>query len=160
MFDVIDLPPSSFLLTDLLPFCFIAQLVAAIVRRRSASPPPAGQWVAIATGLLAPCVLMLTAMSLTYRYRMEFYPEIDFLAFLGFYLTLTDDATMAAFARVRKWMAVALAVSILASVAALTLFDNSDMGPSEEYLRNGIVRYYSQAATQDYQRAARYFATH
>ncbi len=143
LIDVFELPPSSFLLTDLLPLCFIAFLPMAIRRRHAASRTAVTQCAAIAAGLLVPCLLMLTAIYMSYRYRMEFYPEIDFLAFLGLYLTVSDKALLMTFGRFRKWIAAATAVSILASFAALAMYRVSAFGPSQEFLRNGVLNYYS-----------------
>jgi hypothetical protein len=40
--------------------------------------------LAIECGFVAPCVLMLTALAMNFRYRLEFFPLIEFGAFLGF----------------------------------------------------------------------------
>jgi hypothetical protein len=155
LFDGIEVPPSSFFLTDLLPLCFILLLAIALWKRRPGGLPRLGQWAAaIAVGLFGPCVLMLTAVYLAYRYRMEFYPEIDFLAFLGLYLTLTDEALLRTFARWRRWMTTALAVSIVTSFVALLLYDLGGSGPlydpadipSSGIIPEGIVRLYWQGA--------------
>ncbi len=139
LFDVVELPPSSFLLTDLLPLCFILFLLTTLRRRHSRNLPPVAQWAAIATGLLAPCVLMLTAISMTYRYRMEFYPEIDFLAFLGLYVILTDETIRVKFARYRVWMEMALIVSVAASFAALILYWMAPFGSAQWLLHRGAL---------------------
>jgi hypothetical protein len=136
-FDLIEPPPSSFLLTDLLPLCFIAFLIIALFRRRLRILLPVSQCAALAAGLLVPCILMLSYISMTYRYRMEFYPEIDFLAFLGLYSILTDQETRAKFGRCRIWMEAALIVSAVASFAALILYDVSLFGPAQAILRHG-----------------------
>jgi hypothetical protein len=122
LMDGAELPPSSFFLTDLLPIAFAVFLAMALWAKRSillrclrkdeifaqrADPPPVfrpvayAQGLALATGLAVPCFLMLIAISMSYRYRMEFYPEIDLLAFLGLYATVSDplcwpDSTAAA----------------------------------------------------------------
>lgn len=118
-----ELPPSSFFLTDLLPLCFIAFLAITLWRRRSGTLPPLSQLAAVAAGLLAPCVLMLTAIFMAYRYRMDFYPEIDFLAFLGLYAAVGDETMLARFVRDRKWITAALVVSIVSSFGTLTVYD-------------------------------------
>jgi hypothetical protein len=140
LFDVIELPSSSFLLTDLLPLCFIAFLVIAVVRRRSGMLPPVSQWAALAAGLMAPCILMLTAIAMTHRYRMEFYPEIDFLAFLGLYSILNDEKMRAEFTRCRNWVSAALVVSAVASFTVLILYQHAPLGPAQELLRKGIAQ--------------------
>ncbi len=129
-FDMVELPASSFLLTDLLPFCFIALLASALWRRRARSLPSLSQCAAIAIGLLAPCILMLTAIAMAYRYRMEFYPEIDFLAFLGLGLTLTDEKTQAQFVRCRLWMTAALVVSMVGSLVMWWNYIRAPFGPA------------------------------
>jgi hypothetical protein len=144
-FDAIELPPSSFLLTDLLPFCFIVLLAIALFRRRAGNLAPIGKWVAaIAVGLAVPCALMLTFIWMVYRYRMEFYPLIDFLALMALYLVVTDSAMLEIFARWRRWIAVALAVSILSSFTALFLYIVGEHAVTDAFLRQGIVGYYCQ----------------
>ncbi len=111
-----ELPPSSFFLTDLLPLAFIVFLAMALWPARrifpqrlrkgalfvpSTNPPQSSrifshdQGLALAAGLAVPCVLMLTAIYMSYRYRMEFYPEIDLLAFLGLYATVSNPDLLA-----------------------------------------------------------------
>jgi hypothetical protein len=107
----------------------------------------ARRWAAaVAAGLLAPCVLMLGLSWLTYRYRIEFYPALDFLTLLGLYLLLTRERAFTKSAAVRRVMNAALAISILSSSAGLLLHDISDEGAvPEEILSPGVVRYYQDA---------------
>jgi hypothetical protein len=162
LFEDIELPPSSFFLTDLLPLCFIAFLAAALWKRRAGGLPPVRQWAAaIAAGLLAPCIFILALVWEAYRYRMEFYPEIDFLALLGLYFTVTDQAMLARFARLRRWMTAALAVSVLSSFMALALYDLSYMSPAQGSLRSGVVQFYSQSVAEHYHNVmSRHFGVH
>jgi len=161
LFHTVELPPSSFLLTDLLPLCFIVLLLTALWRRRSLNSPRTLQAAVIATGLLVPGALIVTAISIAYRYRMEFYPEFDFLAFLGLYLTVSNPAYLKRFARFRRWIAAALAISIVGSLASLTLYDLGVTGGTEREVTAGIVSYYQQAAVQKCQRLRlHYFTTH
>lgn len=149
----VELPPSSFLLTDMLAFCFIALLAVALWRRRSLPLSPSGRWAAaVAAGLLAPCILMLMAIWAAYRYRTEFYPEIEFLAFLGLYFTLTSETILAIFARLRGWIAASLAVSIVSSLLGLALLDVGQPIPPEPDPR-GLVHYYLQITADHYHKA-------
>lgn len=132
LFDDVEFPPSSFLLTDLLPFCFIAFFAVALTKRRIVALPSLRHAAALAAGLLAPCFLMLSAVSMTYRYRMEFYPEIDLLAFLGLYSILTNQEMRAKFARFGTWMELAMIVSVVVSFAALLLYGLSPFGPAQD----------------------------
>jgi hypothetical protein len=147
LFGDVELPPSSFLLTDMVPCCFIAFLGFAVRRCRLRFFSRAGrQGAAVAAGLLAPCVLMIGLTWMTYRYRIEFYPEMDFLTLLGLYLLLTRETSVVKSAAVRLVFSIALTVSIVSSGAALMLHDMSDEGAEpEEILSHGVVRYYHDA---------------
>jgi hypothetical protein len=145
LMDAVELPPGSFFLTDLLPICFIVFLACALWSRRSQVLHPMSRWIALAAGLLAPCYLMITAISMNYRYRMEFYPEIDLLAFLGLYAVVSDGALLAGFNRRRRWMLASALVSVAAAFVAMILYKLSDFGPSQQLLRHGIVHYYVSA---------------
>lgn len=157
----VELPPSSFLLTDLVAFCFIALLAVAVWKRRSRGLRPAGLWAsAVSAGLLVPCILMLTAIWVAYRYRMEFYPEIDFLALMGLYFTVTDEAVLALFGRLRRWVAAALAISVASSLLVLALLDVGQPLPPQPDPQ-GLVHYYLQITAEHYHKSlARHFASH
>jgi hypothetical protein len=157
----IELPPSSFFLTDMLAFCFIGFLAVALWKRHSRGLPAQSRWAAaVAIGLLAPCILMLTAIWAAYRYRTEFYPEIEFLALLGLYLILTSETMLAHFARFRKWMAAAIAVSIVSSLLSLALLDVGQPIPPEPDPQ-GLVHYYLQITIDHYHKAvARHSVSH
>jgi hypothetical protein len=167
LMEVVELPPSSLFLTDLLPFAFVALLAVGLWARRSVRPrsaresvaaPPAGvsgmsspapqrtfplaPAAALAVGLAAPCILMLMPIFMSYRYRMEFYPELDLLAFLGLSLTASDPDLLARFNRLRRWMIAALAVTIASAFASMALYKLSHFGPSLSNLRNGVAHYY------------------
>ena len=136
--------PSSFLLTDLLPFCFIASLGISLWRRRPRFSLRYQWAAALAIGYLAPCLLMLTYNSLTYRYRMEFYPEIDFLAFLGLYALLTEFKMASISTRYRKRMTTALVLSIAVSFVALSLYNLALAPPGKPlaYYHQAVQRFY------------------
>jgi hypothetical protein len=140
LFDSVELPPSSFFLTDLLPIVFIAFLVASILRPQSLRPISLGQLLALAAGLAVPCVLMLTAISMNYRYRMDFYPEIDLLAFLGFYAATSSAEALAILRRSRGWITAATLVSIISAHGMLLLYNHSPFGPSQTFLHDGWLR--------------------
>ena len=97
---------------------------------------------AVACGLALPCVLMLTAISMNYRYRMEFYPELDLLAFTGLYIALRDDAMQQPLNRCRRVLPAAAVISVCSAFAAMTLYKLSYYGPSQQLLHNGIVQFY------------------
>jgi len=80
--DLAEPPPSSFFLTDPLLLVLAAAGLGALWRRNrmALSRPAAG---AIAAGLALPPVLLLMAFTMAFRYRMEFYPLLVFLALIG-----------------------------------------------------------------------------
>ena len=82
LFDCVELPPSSLLLSDPLVCLLAACGLAGLARRRARSvdAPLAGAALA---GLAYPTLVILTAISLSFRYRMDFYPALDFAACLG-----------------------------------------------------------------------------
>jgi hypothetical protein len=140
LFYFAELPPSSFFLTDLLPIVFIVLLAASILRPQSLRPISHGQLLALAAGLAVPCVLMLTAICVTYRYRMEFYPEIDLLAFLGFYAATSSAGALAILYRYRSWTTAATLVSIISAHGMLLLYNHSPFGPAQPFLHHWWLR--------------------
>ncbi len=82
LFDCVELPPSSFLLSDPLVCLLAGGGVLALARRRLEGGQTALAAAALA-GLALPILVMLTAISLSFRYRMDFYPALDFAACLG-----------------------------------------------------------------------------
>lgn len=158
-----ELPPSSLFFTDFLPMVFIVFLAMALSGARpifssklqndgipvprpnalqSSSIFSHARGLALATGLAVPCVLMLTAIYMSYRYRMEFYPEMDLLGFLGLYATVSNPALLLRFNRFRRWMLAAAVISIVSAFMALALYWRSPWGESQVYLRNGLAHYY------------------
>jgi hypothetical protein len=140
LFEAVELPPSSFLLTDLLPIVFIVFLVSLILRPQFLRPISLGQLLAVAAGLAVPCALMLTAIYIAYRYRMDFYPEIDLLAFLGFYAATSSAGALAILHRYRGWITAATFLSIISAHGMLLLYNHSPFGPSQRFLHDGWPR--------------------
>jgi hypothetical protein len=88
LFDFTELPPSSFVMTDIVLIVFAAYAIRSMIVRNPGSALQKAQIAAIATGLSIGAILMLTAISLAFRYRIEFYPPLEFCAFLGVYAYL------------------------------------------------------------------------
>ncbi len=142
LMDAVELPPSSFFLTDLLPILFLAILLLALFRRQAQHLLAVLQCLALASGLVIPCLLMLTAISMNYRYRMEFYPLLDLLAFLGLYVTVVNPTYALRAQRHLRWFQLATTISILAAFAEMILYKLSVFGPATQLLRRGLVQYY------------------
>jgi len=99
--DGVEAPPSSFLLSD--PLLLV--LGGAYLLRL---PQPARERVidvraaaAVMIGFLIPVVLILTYIYMAFRYRMEFYPFLEFSAFLGFYAICINPGEFSARSRRR-----------------------------------------------------------
>ncbi len=82
LFDCVELPPSSLLLSDAVVSILAGLGLWSLARRRAALPERPLMAAAL-LGLAAPAVVMLTAISLTFRYRMDFYPLLDLAACAG-----------------------------------------------------------------------------
>jgi hypothetical protein len=142
MFDVVELPPSSFFLTDLMPIALIVPLAWSLTRANTPKPVSPSRFLALATGLVVPWFLMLALVSLTYRYRMEFYPALDLFGFTGFYLSLKERGFLTSHPGMARWLAAATVVSVLSAHVLLFLYKMRMFGPSQIYLREGVFRAY------------------
>ena len=103
-----ELPPSSFFLTDPLVLGLAVTFFFVAARRGSRAVLDVPVSYALLAGLAVPMFLILTAIVMTFRYRMEFYPFFDAAAFL----CLLALARSGAFARGRCWQ-VAMAGAAL-----------------------------------------------
>jgi hypothetical protein len=89
--DLAEPPPSSFFVSDPLLLVLAAAGFSALLQgdRVALSRPAAA---AIAAALAVPTVLMLMAFVMAFRYRMEFYPLLVFLAVIGAFGTKPEIA--------------------------------------------------------------------
>jgi hypothetical protein len=141
LFDSAELPPASFLLTDalLLILFGFASWVLFVQNRFVFNRAIA---IAIATGLFVDCALILSYATLSFRYRIDFYPLFEFGAFVGAALVLRTS--LLAEAVVRRGIVAASAMSIVASHIALLLYKISSFGSSVRALEPGIFHYYME----------------
>ena len=99
MLDGVEPPPSSFLLSDplllVLGGAFLLQL-PRLARERLLDLRAVA---ALMIGLLIPVFLILTFCYMAFRYRMEFYPFLEFTAFLGFYAICVNPGRFSALSR-------------------------------------------------------------
>ncbi len=127
--DAMELPPGSFLLTDPL----LLGLAAIGVTRLRRWPE-----AALLAGLAIPPLLMLTAISMAHRYRMEFTPCFLFAALLGWRALAHDRAiahtTTGRSAIARGIVGSMVVLSILTSHAEAALYAVSPWGPAEQYV--------------------------
>jgi hypothetical protein len=85
LLDTVETPPSSFLLSDplllMLGGAFLLQL-PRLARERLLDLRTV---VALMIGFLVPVLLILSFCCMAFRYRLEFYPLLEFAGFIGFY---------------------------------------------------------------------------
>ncbi len=79
--DSVELPPSSFFLSD--PLLIGLTVFTFIQLARVRTPLDRAITVPVLAGLAIPIGLILTYVSMSFRYRLEFYPFFDLCAFLG-----------------------------------------------------------------------------
>lgn len=151
--DSAELPPGSFLLTDGL--LLLLAVYAAVALLRASRGGPFDRWSigALAAGFAVPCVLMLCAISMCFRYRIEFYPLLEFGAFLGFLLACRSPRALIWRGGSAPLLAAA-ALGIAASFATLVLYKISWLGPSAGYLRAGTYTFYMHEFVRHYPRLA------
>jgi hypothetical protein len=135
--DAAELPPSSFLLTDPLLLVLGGIALAAWIRHASADR---ARGIAVALGLAIPAGLMLCAVSMNFRYRLDFYPFFEFLAFSGLIL-----AGHGARAPGPRWTAVLAAMSVLGSLLVGAAYLVGRLGPGQLLIGDGVGAYYLQA---------------
>ncbi len=135
LMDAMELPPGSFFLTDPFLLGLAAIGVGAAIRDRVR--------VALLLGLCAPPVLMLCAISMAHRYRMEFYPLLFLAALFG--LAAYRNRTVAT-PFFRALIIGSVVVGIAASHAMAVLSVSAPLGPGEFFLeRYGLVGTYTRA---------------
>jgi hypothetical protein len=132
LMDAMELPPGSFFLTDPLPIGLSIAGVLTIRDRVRA---------ALVLGLCVPPVLMLCAISMAHRYRMEFYPLLFLAALFAVAASRRRDTTR----WFRGMVIVTTVIGILASHGMAVLDATSPRGPGDWYLeRYGIVGTYDR----------------
>jgi hypothetical protein len=99
--DGVELPPSSFLLSDPLLLVLGGAFMLRLPRLARERLLDLRAVVALMIGFLIPVFLILTFMYMTFRYRMEFYPFLEFVAFLGFYAICINADQFSAASRSR-----------------------------------------------------------
>ena len=98
MLGSVEPPPASFLLSDPLLLVLGGVFLPRLARERLLDLRAAA---ALMTGLLIPVLLILMFEGMAFRYRMEFYPLLEFTAFLGFYAICVNPGRFSALSRGR-----------------------------------------------------------
>jgi hypothetical protein len=99
MLDGVEPPPSSFLLSDPLLLALGGAFLFQLPRLARERQLDLRAVAALMIGLLIPVFLILTFCYMAFRYRMEFYPFLEFTAFLGFYAICVNPGRVSALSR-------------------------------------------------------------
>jgi hypothetical protein len=139
--DALELPPSSFLLTD----AFLALLLAwscwILITSRVLPSSDRLKVSAIGTGLGFSWLLMLTAIQMSFRYRMDFYPLFEFGAFVAGVLA-TRVKLVPFTAGAKRLLFTSAVISVATSHFVLILYKLSGLGPARD-LHQGVIHYYA-----------------
>jgi hypothetical protein len=135
--DSVELPPGSFLVSDPLLLALAVCGAAALLRSRKL--PNRVPIILAAAGLTVPIGLMLIAISMTFRYRMEFYPFAELLALVGLWRLAGS----------RRNPVPVFAAGVIASIVAAHGFwfltALSPFGPAAVFLGDGgVLDFYAQ----------------
>jgi hypothetical protein len=147
---VVELPAGSFLLSDALLLvlgCIFVVKVRAVHQQHLLNLRAA---FALLIGFCVPILLMMIAIVMTFRYRMEFYPFIEFSAFLGFYAVCARADQIPARRR-NKLSAILVASAVLGIISSHLLLAIYKMSPPGDYhsyasmiARDGWVQFYER----------------
>ena len=142
MIDAIELPAGSFFVSDPL---LVGLAAAFFITPSSPTMTSGARWPARAllAGLAIPPALMLCAISMAHRYRMEFYPFLVLAALLGFHALCRPGAPR--FGRAaRAAIVAAVVVSVVVSHGMAALYVVSPWGPAEQYItKDGWIGTYA-----------------
>jgi len=136
--DSVELPPSSFLISDPLLVGLAIYGVILLLRRRGEVPMRAP--IALAcVGLAVPILLMLSAISMTFRYRVEFYPLFELCAFMGFFRLLEKPTR-----GVKLAFGGGAVISIIVAHALWVLNMLSPSGPAAKFMgHDSVIGFYA-----------------
>jgi hypothetical protein len=135
--DTIELPPSTFLLSDPLLLGLAGYAVVHVTKWKNVARPAV--ILCVSSGLAVPPFLMMTAIYMAFRYRIEFYPLFEFLAFIGFGRLSARRQPAAVYAAVTA----AVVIGVVAATVLYVLYQFSRFGHAEYYLEHmSVIAYY------------------
>ncbi len=127
LLDAAEFPPSSFLLSDPLLLALGVIGLRRLVWRRRPTSLDRSTVLVLMVGLTITPLLMLTAISMTFRYRMEFYPLFEFAALIGMFVLCEHGEE-----RRPRLLVAASAVSVAMAVVLLIAYKLVVFGPVTE----------------------------
>jgi hypothetical protein len=128
-FEVVELPPSSLFLSDPTA-CFFAVVGAFTLLLRSGRTLSFATATGALVGLAVPAGAMLGAMAMAFRYRMEFYPMLDFAAAVGLFAVATRPAGFPKLAL--PGLAACGAVGAMVATSSWLLYNLSPFGSATD----------------------------
>jgi len=145
LMDSVELPPASLLVSDplMVGLAVLGVVLAWRRRRRGGVDVPAIGLAA--AGLALPALLMLMTISMTFRYRGEFYPLLEFLACAGFFFACAAPPAPAAAppASIRALVLAGCVISVLGTHLSLALYDLSAFGSARDIVpERSVIDYY------------------
>lgn len=136
LYDGVELPPSSFFVSD--PLLIGLAVYGFVVVCRNRDKVRRAFALLAGLGLFIPCALILIELYLCFRYRMEFYPFFELFAFLGFGALAARPA-----GRVPAIVVTGALVSVVTAHAMWMLYMLSPLGPAELAMGPlGVVDFY------------------
>jgi hypothetical protein len=134
-----EFPPGSFILSDPLLIILALGFFYSLWARRGRAIVNLRYCAALLLGLAVPGFLILIAIYLAFRYRMEFYPVLELSAFLGFYVTCRVPPKVATHhgGAAARMIWIATIVGIFSSFTLLALYRISLYAPSVMVLDTG-----------------------
>jgi hypothetical protein len=145
MVDPPELPPSSFFLSDPLWMLLAGVSVWSVLRSRRWGDVNTSQAVAALAGLTVPPAIVCMAIYLAFRYRLDFYPLFDLLAFLGLYTFLLTrmHSHGTSQRRLGKVLEYSALLQIAASHLLLMFYKVTPFGdPTAAITRDGVLNLY------------------
>lgn len=144
LYDVFELPPAALALTDLFPFAILVAATRVPGAWHGLPPAFKRRSACAGIGLLVTWPLILTAISTAYRYRMEFYPALDFVLFASLYAI--GGSIPARSPRLANSLLVAALLSVVTANAGLALYKLSQNGSYQTLLTTSPAEYFRQRA--------------
>jgi hypothetical protein len=136
LFDNVELPPSSFFVSD--PLIMGLAAFGAVVVWCHRDKAKRTLMILCSLGLAIPGALMLIALTVAFRYRIEFYPFFEFLAFIGFGALAARPT-----GRAPDLVMGGALVSTVTAHAMWVLYMLSPLGTADQALgSSGIVDFY------------------
>jgi hypothetical protein len=146
IFDGVEAPPSSFLLSDPLLLVLGGAYLIRLPQLARDHLLDLRAAAAIMFGFLIPVFLVLTYIYMAFRYRMEFYPLLEFAAFLGFFAICVNPVQFSVLSRRRLSLVLIISTGLGIVFSHLALFLHK-ISPPGNYAAgispaNGWINYY------------------